>query len=467
MVALALTSSVGQVQPNPSIAVLQAFQDANRLDARELPYTRWLSLYHVPPERLEHEKRLLGIVANSLSVRKQIAIPWPVPNTNDRLYRVDLRWYDWPASAWEKMGQFQPYFRDLTLQPAIDTWAFLKQATYSQWPVQRADYFAYRATMDDVPNNNRVEGFYQDFLALGQTDKEFYARLGIVAPYEQHAHPAQVAGIQLREEGEDGPTNYNRRLVRFPSGSAINGYLWVSLDTQSNAGKENVLQNLFDDLKIAAREEIAKLPNGGQVYGIFNAAGKRVAFGDPLVAHDKHFRDKIVWTGRSCISCHAEGIRPFQNDLTKLIRSKKFDVQFGSLRKLQIALDLYADDDALEAAIENDGASYNRFTESAGGMKSGEFAAAYRAGWKRYWDQPVTLEVAARELGMSARECGALLGASGDATLLALQAGQPMGRDAWEGVGDKGAFSQAMRLKIYLDARGEYLRKLNEPLETE
>ncbi len=427
---------------NPSDAVRWAAWDLKtNVPAQDWLFQRYVSLYHLPNDKLDREARMMAFTANSVSTVRTISLPQPVPGQNGRLFRLDIRWYDWPAQAWEKLGDNQAYFQDQWTAGKPLIW--MKGATQSNHPVVRSDDFTYRVLLEDQPTTPLVDGFYVDFLQLGKDENDFLRRFGVDREAVEENRSYEGGSVIW-----SGVTNHNRRLSRFPTTYSRNGYHWISYDVLSNTKNESVVAKLFDDLEAVATEQIGKLRNGGQYYGVFDLKnnGKRLAQADINVAHDKHFDDAIVWSARSCIGCHAVGINPYENTIKTLSESRKWDVKSDDYRVLQKAAEFYLTD--TDKAIAIDQESYAQFLLDTTEWSPGEFRDNYVKAFKEARYSPVTLQMAATDMGVSVDECEEVLRESGEPKLLAIRAGQEMPRDAWED-----AFEQAMLLRIFVKTK--------------
>jgi len=96
----------------------------------------------------------------------------------------------------------------------------------------------------------------------------------------------------------------------------------------NSKGKKNALRQLdviggdIHKLDIDGQEHVFELGNG--LWGGFlnDAKGNRVDEVPVTIANDDNFRDHRVIAGRSCITCHDLGIKPFASDQAKLLENQ-------------------------------------------------------------------------------------------------------------------------------------------------
>jgi hypothetical protein len=228
---------------------------------------------------------------------------------------------------------------------------------------------------------------------------------------------------------------HNRSILRIPTISGIfGGYYWFSHDTAAAVNDRdyiNVLRNeLFD-----AQEIIASLPNGLQGYFLTDGKGKRIDVADINVALDKEskYKDPQVWAARNCISCHTQGLR----DINDEVRKMKLDIV--DQKEARRIVDLYFAV-GMKEVLSHDQALYKLAIakatrwENLPPLTPEATATTFEKMTRDYIDQPVTLAMAARELGYREDQVRNVLNNSVgiDHTLKAMLAGGVARRDQFE-----------------------------------
>lgn len=308
----------------PDSSVKFALQDIQSIPDNIRPYIRYFSLYNIPKSERKTVAQTLSFIVNSLSTRKKLYIPIFVANSDETLVRVNMNDYEWKKGPWEDLATTgsgprpypEPYFHYIKDQeiegknkttilaaPWLDTNYIigLMKYTQSNSPIMRADWFI---------TNASVPPAYYNFLKLDKTVKSFENLIfanETLAKKAKSQHKAVVVTSMV--------TRNNRTLTRSPTFTG--GYYWKSHDSLKSTGTRKYLQNILRE-KFDATEDIGTLPNGLQAYFLTNGQGERLDKADPDIAIDNIAHDRVVRSGRSCIICHAEGIRPLQDEVRTL-----------------------------------------------------------------------------------------------------------------------------------------------------
>lgn len=403
--------------PSPATEVSAAVADLSNVPAVDQPHQRYLTLYAVEESKRPEASKVVSFWSNSLSVRKRIGQPVAVSPT---LLRVDLRDFSWPSSAWEDLTKRDPYFRTEYLPPAEELQ--LRTATGSIGAILRADWFLAKTS---------IEPDYSKFLGLPDTLAELQKKFGVQVE--------QVEKLSLLTRGavlNSIVALHNRQAERSPT---LTGYFWQTRDVGTNAGEQAVLDNLFG-VKQNAGEFIWSLPNGLQGYYLANAEGKQQQEVPSELATDTRtpYQRKIVVSARSCVGCHAEGIRPVVDVVSDQIQKGRIALKTYE-RSKQIALEeLYLS--GQPEKIAKDQKDYDEACKRVCGLSADKISTAFTNTVHDYDEGRIDKARAARELGVMPDKLPMILDRSAKAypnqsgVLLSMLGGHSIAVDAWESV---------------------------------
>lgn len=103
---------------------------------------RYFDLTDVPRQELPYMTSSLFFVANSVARIPITYVPRAVPDTDNRIFWIDLAWFNWSKESWESVSGEEPY----TVEPIIPSaqlgLAFLKAETKSN-AIIRGDWFVH------------------------------------------------------------------------------------------------------------------------------------------------------------------------------------------------------------------------------------------------------------------------------------------------------------------------------------
>ncbi len=465
-----------------------AVGDLLTIPQEEKQYMRYFSLHNIPKAKRREYAATFSFVCNSLSTRKKINIPQFVGASDETVIRVDIRHYNWKPEALEKLGLKgsgpkpfpEPYFhyvtdtpitekvkvkkkvtekilwkneqgqqyvgsdgkplykdiekeveveeitstkRDFcpTVAPWLDPIAnkALYDGTCSSFPMFRVDWF--------ISNAILAPGYY-DLLGIGAKDKDFekliFADDELARKAKSQDKAIVVASIVARN---------NRTLTRSPTFTG--GYYWVSHDSLTSVNDRDYVKKVLDE-KFDATEDIASLPNGLQVYFLTDGKGNRIDFANPDIAIDSTAADKLVRTGRSCMVCHADGIRPINDEirtLTKKLQDPKqvrlLITREGDAEKVE---DLFSND--LDEQLIKDQNYYRAAVAKASGLQSEVIAKTLNEIYNWYVERLMTADDVCREVGINVNNLDTYIKASKDNVILGLLKSptRPIRRDQWE-----------------------------------
>ena len=448
-----LAGSLASAQ-TPATELAAALRDVKRLPPQEAVNSRYLSLYAVPPEKRNELLRVASYALNALSRSRVIARPTQVTQTLWRLrisdYATDhadvVAW----TKAWERLAQDDPYWHLRTeiapqqvvtitrttnplAVPSIDKtkivtidggWVGvrnageLRLATGSFGAILRADWFVANALI--APR-------YYEFTGVPGTEAEFQKSLGV--------DPAAIARLRADLGANlliSNVTNKERRVTFHPG--PLGGY-WFTLDVEETTAAKSFLRRpvsaggFFPEYD--ASEIFAVAPNGTFRIAVFNRQGQRQDTVKDKIAKDTSdpHGDGIITVGVSCLRCHAEGLRPFTDDQSRLLTGR-IGLQSYDAGIIQRALEFYNAPRMLRQ-MRFDVETYADAVEQASGYTIKQAAEALAHVVREHDYLPVKREQAAREIGVEPEQFATLVERSGDPLLLLLAAGRPILRNQW------------------------------------
>jgi hypothetical protein len=451
---------------NPAAAVVAALADAKT--TADPQHCRYLWLANPPDAAALIASCNFGV--NSLSRKKLLR---PLEAIGAHLLRVELTHYGIETSAWDELGAHgsgpvrsvgktacpEPYFHMLkrtTFQEMserlVDVEPFtgkdgkrynqkwIKQPvgsattkeellhgpwlpaesvrelcllTQCDFPIVRADWFLANALIAPA---------YQRFLGVKDL-KAFDEQVRFRARDEDLA----VKGAVLFSSEV---SVHNRALLRSPT---VFGHYWKSFDYSASVAEKSVLGNVLAE-RADAHEIIASAPNGLQHYLIVDGQSRIIDAGDPNIVIDRStsWDNKLVWTGISCMICHARGLKSFKDDVRNLADANKQIFALVRSEHLERFTDLFGP--KIDEFVSTDQAHYADAVKQVNGLTPEKNAEALGRHFLDYVQQPVTLERVCLETGYPRATILAVLKKHQglDHTLTQLIADSPVRRDQFE-----------------------------------
>ena len=371
--------------------------DLETIDRRARRFQRYFTLAHLhnsglSDEELQTYRNALNKLVNSLSWGSKIVNPVAI-DPHKTVFRIDLRWYVWDATIWNRILQEYPYgiLEDTTAARAATV------GTLTKVPVVRADWFV--ATASRAP-------LYYDVLQLpaSLTEVEKLVRVDAIQNIQQE----RVARLAFNGSGI---SRFNRILERHDS---AHGMYWRTYDFDeppANLG-DRLNGNLVPDprnvfafplgpaglaefpFQHAGGEAIFALPNGLHAYYLANANNSRLDKGPIAIVSDPKRPDRAVEAGVSCMSCHVTGILPKADQMRDHLAKnpKAFTRQEADLIKA-----LYPGKDKVLKLMEDDAKKYAEMVAKTG-AKVSKFEAVSTITLK--YEADIDLETAAAEVGL-------------------------------------------------------------------
>ena len=279
----------------------EIIKDLNQQPEEKRQYIRYFSsanLLRNPDTvgKIKNYETGMAKLINSLSWTPDIVSLQPF-GTGNAIYRLNIHDVDWTGATWNRILSFYPYgFIPKNERGAVDQIHSLSGAAV---PYVRVDWFVANASIPPL---------YHDILDLPKTVKGLEQKLGVDVERNQREDKIVRAGLS-----NSGVSRNNRAVERHRS---LYGYYYKSFDFASNEGRKNIFQFPLD-FKEDGGEFIFSLPNGLQGYLIAKADGTRLDVAPSTIVRDRSgtFDDVNVTNGLSCMSCHANGMQLFPNEV--------------------------------------------------------------------------------------------------------------------------------------------------------
>ena len=201
---------------------------------------------------------------------------------------------------------------------------------------------------------------YHELLSLPLTDRELETRLEV----DVARNLINAPGVRVSRAGfnNSGVSNNNRVVERHTSRY---GAYWKSYDFAGSVGTQNVFTHPLNFTHDGG-EAIFNLPNGLQGYYLVNASGFRLDDAPINIVSNPAASDPTVRNGLSCIGCHTEGMKTFEDQVRSVILSNTNP----AYNKAQ-ALRLYVEKSVMDARVSEDMERYRGALESTGGAVGG------------------------------------------------------------------------------------------------
>ena len=330
------------------------------LDFFERPFARYFTLTHLynageTPEALGAYLIALSKLVNSLSWGFEIIKPQPI-DAAETIFYIDLRDYEWDirGDAWTQIEQAYPYaieFDANTQAGLLGKLRNLREEMSCEVPFVHVDWFLATASLPPL---------YHDILALPATDRELERELDVNVDRNIQSAP----GVRVWRAGfnNSGVSNSNRVVERHTSRY---GAYWKAYDFAGSVGSQNIFTHPLDFAHDSS-EIIFNLPNGLQAYYLANAWGNRLDAVPLNIVFHPFTIDPIDRTGLSCMGCHTEGMKAFEDGVRSVIEQTENPVY----DKAQ-ALRLYAEKAVMDRHLSDDTARYKAALEATGGVFGG------------------------------------------------------------------------------------------------
>ncbi|RKU12990.1 hypothetical protein C6503_16470 [Candidatus Poribacteria bacterium] len=316
-------------------------------------FARYFTLTHLynvgtRDDNLRAYRNALSKLINSLSWGPRVRNPKPIDREGTIFY-IDLRYYEWDSknNPWYKIEQAYPY----GIKLESSTYTKLCQKTKCELPFVRADWFIATASLPPL---------YHEILDLPKTEQELETQLAV--PVEENIMNAPGVRVWRAGFSESGVSSNNRVVERH---EYRYGVYWKSYDFAGNVGTQNIFTHPLDFTHDGG-EIIFNLPNGLQAYYLSNASGERLDSAPINIVSNAGARDPIVHNGLSCMSCHTEGMKVFDDQVRSVV-AQTSNPPYDRAHVLR----LYAKKSVMASLVYEDSMRYKRALEAAGGVFGG------------------------------------------------------------------------------------------------
>ena len=335
-------------------------EHVNSLSPFDRTFARYFTMTHLynageNAEALHAYRQALSKLVNSLSWGRTIKIPQPI-DAEETIFYIDLRDYEWEigTNRWTLIEAEYPYeiaFNAPTQIGLREKLRNLRETIECEVPFVHVDWFLATASLPPL---------YHDILALPETDRELEARLEVNVV----ENIRNAAGRRVWRAGfnDSGVSNHNRVVERHDSRY---GAYWKSYDFAGSVGTQNIFTHPLSFTHDGG-EIIFNLPNGLQAYYLADAGGRRLDEAPIDIVSNPAASDPTVRNGLSCIGCHTEGMKDFQ-DTVRAVIQRNANPPFNKAR----ALRLYTDKATMDGLLSEDTARYKQALEATGGVFGG------------------------------------------------------------------------------------------------
>jgi hypothetical protein len=432
----------------PYADVEAARADAEKLGASALQ-ARYLSLSGVRTDFDHQADPLIAVnyCVNAVSRVRQIS---RVTQVTPTLLRIDVSNYvrtseefaQWTAQ-WNKLTDADFYFnlpheeiqggKVVTVSVAggwlpLPADASLRNltGTLPHGAVLRADAFV-SATLSPAA--------YYQFAGIGKTQTEFQKSLGLDQSIINQLEADLGANLVV------SAFTLKPRRIAFSQGP-LGGY-WVTLDTKQADARHDPVRRPITVDKFAtlfdASEVFGMQKNGFWAVAVFDNQGNRLDAVDPNIANDTAAKDdnlpqQQVLAGASCYRCHTaeSGLNSFTDAEQSLLHTKRGQAFLSSYDPALIRRTLeFYDDPRLQRQVKFDRETHELAVARACGCTTIQAAAALRSVLKTY-QEAVTPEAVAQELGVSSKELPLVIDGTTDEILASLGEGNAVARGSYE-----------------------------------
>ena len=329
----------------------------NSLSSFDRSFARYFTMTHLynaaeTPEILAEYRSALYKLVNSLSWGSTIINPQPI-DPQATIYYIDLRHYEWDVNdGWTKLEEAYPYHisfdADLATRNQLGR---LQTQMKTDVPSVHVDWFIANASTPPL---------YHDLLSLPLTDRDLETRLEV----DVARNIINAPGVRVWRAGfkNSGVSNHNRVVERHTSRY---GAYWKSYDFAGSVGTQNILTHPLNFTHDGG-EVIFNLPNGLQGYYLVDGNGLRLDEAPISIVSNPAASDPTVRNGISCIGCHTEGMKTFEDEVRSVIES----ATNPPYNKAQ-ALRLYVQKSDMDARVSEDMETYRVALEATGGEFAG------------------------------------------------------------------------------------------------
>ena len=329
------------------------------LSSFDRAFARYFTMTHLyntgeSAQILQEYRNGLSKLVNSLSWGLEVTNPQSI-NPQGTIFYIDLRHYEWDRNdGWTQIEGAYPYHIpfDAPTETALrEQLGRLQTEMNCDIPSVHIDWFLATASLPPL---------YHDLLSLPLTDRELETQLEV----DVVRNLLNAPGVRVRRAGinDSGVSNNNRVVERHTSRY---GAYWKSYDFAGSVGTQNIFTHPLSFTHDGG-EVIFNLPNGLQGYYLANASGLRLDEAPINIVSNPAASDPTVRNGLSCMGCHTEGMKTFEDEVRPVIESNANP----TYNKAQ-ALRLYVEQSEMDALLGEDMERYKEALEMTGGVFDG------------------------------------------------------------------------------------------------
>ena len=329
------------------------------LSSFDRAFARYFSMTHLyntgeSAQILQEYRNGLSKLVNSLSWGLEVTNPQSI-NPQGTIFYIDLRHYEWDRNdGWTQIEGAYPYHIpfDAPTETALrEQLGRLQTEMNCDIPSVHIDWFLATASLPPL---------YHDLLSLPLTDRELETQLEV----DVVRNLLNAPGVRVRRAGinDSGVSNNNRVVERHTSRY---GAYWKSYDFAGSVGTQNIFTHPLSFTHDGG-EVIFNLPNGLQGYYLANASGLQLDEAPINIVSNPAASDPTVRNGLSCMGCHTEGMKTFEDEVRPVIESNANP----TYNKAQ-ALRLYVEQSEMDALLGEDMERYKEALEMTGGVFDG------------------------------------------------------------------------------------------------
>ncbi len=351
-------SDVAFITPKEMLETIESH--VNALTPFDRGFARYFTLTHLynageTTEALLAYRRALSKLVNSLSWGRKVTNPRPI-DPEETIFYIDLRDYEWEIgiNRWTLIEAEYPYeieFNAPTQTALHEKLTNLREVMDCEVPFVHVDWFLATASLPPL---------YHDILGLPETDRELETRLEVNVVENLR----NAAGRRVWRAGfsDSGVSSHNRVVERHESRY---GAYWKSYDFAGSVGTQHIFTHPLSFTHDGG-EIIFNLPNGLQAYYLADAGGNRLNEAPISIVRNPAASDPTVRNGLSCIGCHTEGMKEFEDQVRGVVEQNA-NPPFDKDRVLQ----LYTDQATMNALVAEDTERYRQALEETGDVFGG------------------------------------------------------------------------------------------------
>ena len=383
------------------------------LDPFDRPSARYFTMTHLynageSPETLNDYRIALSKLVNSLSWKFEITNPTPIDKAQT-IFHIDLRRYEWNTrtDVWPQIEQAYPYniaFDPETQAGLLEKLTQLQTETGSTVPFVYVDWFLATASLPPL---------YHDILELPQTDRVLEAQLEVNVAGNIRNAP----GVDVWRAGfnDSGVSSNNRVVERHTSRY---GAYWKSYDFAASVGSQNIFTHPLDFTHDGG-EIVFNLPNGLQAYLLVDANGTRLDDAPINIVSNPAASDPTVRNGLSCIGCHTQGMKKFEDSVRAAIEQDD-----NPPYNKEQALRLYSKQSVLDNLVAKDTLRFQQALEKIGGPFADDVSR--QRFFKQHENEPIQRFHESFQAPLSASDAAAAVGLETDAFLTQIREKQSL-----------------------------------------